>query len=380
MKYFRRRLPALVVLGLIGSGAASPAALACSQHTPVAFWERALQSVSSGDTMAAALPAGRMTTAAAAHAAAAGKSKTESKTESKSKAAPKKKDPANATPRKRWITGSKYIDTTAPSLLRAEGCKAGREHRTGLVILAFGKPAYNGHTYGTILFSNRFAGNFQITSATKAYAVGYAKCLPQDSDAVITLSRGTSNYNIDVPNAVNAGKRWARETKVLQTWLDEHPGIGDHVKSAAAIDAEPAWNPSFHRTHAFFKGYRAFFGDDEDGLALYNFGSLDGGVGEIWSLRQAFYVSGGMKFARVVPEIYFPSMARQWAELARLARERYDREVQFAGLMTQRAPGCGPSRCGMGPVQAHRTLKRALASAKATRELANRLGTVTNIN
>jgi hypothetical protein len=73
-------------------------------------------------------------------------------------------------------------------------------------------------------------------------------------------------------------------------------------------------------------------------------------------------------------------MAKQWAELARMARERYGREVQFAGLMTQRAPGCGPSRCGMGPAQAHRTLKRALASADSTRELADRLAHVTNIN
>ena len=374
LKYFRRRLPAVVALGLVGSGAVSPAALACTQHTPVSFWERALQSVSSTDTAAAALPAGRITTAAKAHKAAAGKTKTE-----KRKAAPKE-EPANATPRKRWITGSRYVQTTDTAALRELGCEAGREHRTGLVVLAFGKPAYNGHTYGTILFSNEFAGNFRITYAMKAYARGYAKCLPQDSDAVITLSRGTSNYNIDVPNTVNAGKRWARETKVLQEWLDAHPGVGDHVRSAAAIDAEPAWNPSFRKTHAFFNGYRSFFGDAEDGLALYNFGSLDGGVGEIWSLRQAFYVSGGMRYARVVPEIYFPSMARQWAELARLARERYGREVQFAGVMTQRAPGCGPSVCGMGPVQAHRTLKRELAAADATRELADQLSTVTNIN
>jgi hypothetical protein len=87
-----------------------------------------------------------------------------------------------------------------------------------------------------------------------------------------------------------------------------------------------------------------------------------------------------MKYARVVPEIYFPSMARQWAELARLARERYGREVQFAGVMTQRAPGCGPSRCGMGPAQAHRTLKRELAALDATRDLADEVTSVTNIN
>jgi len=161
---------------------------------------------------------------------------------------------------------------------------------------------------------------------------------------------------------------------VFAKWLRNHPAIGEHVKAAAAIDAEPAWDPSFHKTRDFFRGFR----DAKTGYLLYNFGSLDGGVGSIWSLRQAFYVSGGMKDARVVPEIYFKVQAKQWAELARLAQKTYGRSVQFAGVMTQHAAGCGV--CGMTPLKAHRTLKQELEGHEATRELASTLSSLTNIN
>jgi hypothetical protein len=65
------------------------------------------------------------------------------------------------------------------------------------------------------------------------------------------------------------------------------------------------------------------FRDARTGHLLYNFGSFDGGVGAIWSARQAFFVAGGMRYARAIPEIYNCAMARQWAELAHIARHRY---------------------------------------------------------
>jgi hypothetical protein len=40
-----------------------------------------------------------------------------------------------------------------------------------------------------------------------------------------------------------------------------------------------------------------------------NYGSLDGGAGGIWNVRQAFYVSGGMRYARAMPEIYSHALA-----------------------------------------------------------------------
>ena len=370
-KYFRRRVPAVAAGAIVAFGIASPAALASpvQQQVPPGLWGDALRRlVESGPTTTNAIPQGRFLLG---DVPADGRA-----TPQPAEKQPAGTQPAQPQPRNKWVTGSHYEQTTAPSVLRAQGCDAGKQSINGLVVLAFGKPSYNGHTYGTILFSDRFVGNRSITYAMKSFARGYVSCLPEGSSAQITLARGTSNYGISVPNPNHAGRRWARETMVLAKWLRYHPAVGQHVRSAAGIDAEPAWDPSFHKTHAFFQGYR----QAATGYLLYNFGSLDGGVGAIWNLRQAFYVAGGMKYARVVPEIYFPQMVHQWAQLARMAERTFHRSVQFAGVMTQRAPGCGRHVCGFGPREAHNRLKHALALVDATRPLSRHLASVTNIN
>jgi hypothetical protein len=328
-------------------GFAAPAALACAQHRPPSsFWAQALRTLETAPKKAPVV------------------------------AKPEVQPKAKGLKVTKWVTGSRYERTTDMRVLFRQGCNAGRERINGLVILAFGKPAYNGHTYGTILFSSRFASNANITAATRAYAAGYARCLPRGSTAQITLARGTSNYDPSTPSMAKAGRKWARETMRLARYLRNHPAVAARVKAAAAIDAEPAWDRDFHETHAFFRGFRAA----RTGYLLYNFGSLDGGVGAIWSLRQAFFVAGGMKDARVVPEIYFQTQARQWAELARLAILRYRRPVQFAGVMTQHSPGCRRRVCGMTPREAHSQLGKALKEHPATRHQVRMLAAVTNIS
>ena len=72
----------------------------------------------------------------------------------------------------------------------------------------------------------------------------------------------------------------------------------------------------------FFHGFRAAV----HGHTLYDYGSLDGGVGAVWSARQAWYVAGGLRHTKALPEIYNSAMAREWAELVRIARGRYHRD------------------------------------------------------
>ena len=219
-------------------------------------------------------------------------------------------------------------------------------------MLAFGKPYYNGHSYGTLTFSGRFASNREITAAMKTFARAYVRCLPRRSRAHIVLARGTSNYYPTVPSMFQAGRKWARETVFFARFL-RRTGLARRVASAAAIDAEPAWNKSFVKTRDFFRGYRAY----GPGHPLYNYGSLDGGVGKYWNARQLWFVTGGMKYARPLPEIYYPEMARQWARMSRIAVRRWGRPLQFAGLMTQHKARCG---CGFRPKEAHRALVREL--------------------
>ena len=130
-------------------------------------------------------------------------------------------------------------------------------------------------------------------------------------------------------------------------------GLDEHVRAAAADDAEPAWDRGFRKTRDFFHGFRS----STQGHTLYDYGSLDGGVGAVWSARQAWYVAGGIRHTKALPEIYNSAMAEQWAKLARIASSRYHRGVEFAGVMTQGTPSCN---CGLRPHAAHRMLAHAL--------------------
>ncbi len=265
-----------------------------------------------------------------------------------------REDPQDPQPTQQQdTTVSLYEQTTNAKLLQRQGCRAADEGRSGVAILDFGKPAYNGRHYGTILFSGRFAANWKITSALLAYARGYAQCAASPT-ASITLARGTSNYHPAVPSAYLAGRAWARETHKLGL-LVAADGLSAHVSSAAADDAEPAWDPAFRATYDFFRGYASLGA----GETLYDYGSLDGGIGAIWTARQAYDVSGGMRDTQVLPEIYSPAMAAEWAQLAAVAQHRLHGQVRFAGVLTQVAPGCG---CSLKPAAAHRVLQRALAN------------------
>jgi hypothetical protein len=251
-------------------------------------------------------------------------------------------------------TLSLYERNANPPRLRRQGCSAARRGETGVVILDFGKLAFGGRRigYGTIDFSDRFLPNHRITMGMLAWARGYVRCLPKRSQKVVTLARGTSNYHPSVPSVRVAGKRWAKTVLALEGKLRRH-GLYRHVRSAAADDAEPAWDRRFTQTRRFIHGFRRW----SQGHTLYDYGSLDGGVGAIWSARQMMYVAGGKGHTAVLPEIYYSSQAREWAELASIAHRWFHRRVHFAGVMTQ-GP-CG--RCGLRPLAAHRALVHALA-------------------
>ena len=271
---------------------------------------------------------------------------------------------------------SLYERTTSIKALRAQGCAAGRKETTGLVVLDFGKLEFRANRggYGTITFADRFASNRAISWAMKSYARGYSRCLPTASPAHITLARGTSNYAQDtIPSTLTAGRLWAGATVAFGNYLKRHHF--DRVTAAAADDVEPAWDRGFKLTYDFFRGYA----HADHGYLLYNYGSLDGGVGGIWKLRQAYYVAGGMQEARAVPEIYNHEMAQQWATLARLSYARYGKPIKLAGLMTQHWTSC--SGCGYTAPKARHELVSELKKVKVMRHTVptRTLASVTNI-
>ena len=268
--------------------------------------------------------------------------------EPKKKAKPKK--PSVAT------TPSHYEYTANPDTLRAQGCADGAAKVNGLVVLDFGEQVHFGE-YGAYNFAKHFDSNAQITTAIEAYAAGYAACLPKHAAAHLTLARGTSNYKILVPSAEEAGKEWATEVVKVGAYLKRHHY--NRITSAAAIDAEPAYDKTFTKTHDFFIG----FSKADRGYLLYNYGSLDGGITSYWNLDQAYYVAGGMKEARAVPQIYNQAMAKEWAELASR------KPIKLEGLMTQYPRGLRSST-------ARHLLRTELAAANVP---SFELGSVTNI-
>ena len=53
-----------------------------------------------------------------------------------------------------FTTTSYYESTTSTSTLQTQGCNAGGASASGVIILDFGRPAYNAGAYGTILFGS----------------------------------------------------------------------------------------------------------------------------------------------------------------------------------------------------------------------------------
>ena len=83
-------------------------------------------------------------------------------------------------------------------------------------------------------------------------------------------------------------------------------GYSSQESSAAADDAEPAWDPGFTSTHDFIAGYNS-----AANWVLFEFGSLESGY---WSRANEYYVAyTGANFP--LPQVYYSSMAASWEEL-----------------------------------------------------------------
>jgi hypothetical protein len=82
-----------------------------------------------------------------------------------------------------------------------------------------------------------------------------------------------------------------------------------------------------------------------------------------------------MKYARIIPQIYYPVMAEQWATMSQIAARVYGKPLKFAGIMTQHTAEC--RSCGFQPKDAHQALVAELR--KEPRTWVWRLPAVTNI-
>jgi hypothetical protein len=219
--------------------------------------------------------------------------------------------PASAAAAYPYVTTSQYESTTSTSTLYNQGCSAGSAGAVGAIILDFGRPAYKAGAYGTMLFgSGGFASNVSILQGMKAFADGYWNCSPVRTQVII--ARGTSNYcptgsgcSLLPPSHTAAGSDWGGRTDDLATYI-ANSGYSSQETSAAAVDAEPAWDPDYTSTHDFISGYNS-----ATSWFMFDYGSLESGY---WSRAAEYYVAyTGANFP--FPEIYYSSMATSWEAL-----------------------------------------------------------------
>jgi hypothetical protein len=268
-----------------------------------------------------------------------------------------------------FVTGSIYESTVDLSTLYAQGCGAGGASANGVVILDWGRPAYD-NTWGTIDFADNFEPNGAVLDATKAFARGYVDCLPNGSGARISLAMGTNNScsnedprccprhrcRHEPPNFRKAGRFWAWQVNGLQAYLSAN-GLSRHVHASAADDAEPAWDPAFTATYDFLRGFADTYGY---AYTMWDFGSLDPGY---WTRWKEWTVAYGLKPNIPFPEIYYPDNAVQWEQLDQWAVSHTGKPMRIYGVLSQWANGFD---CGFTPRQGYRAMLAQLQSDPAT--------------
>lgn len=218
-------------------------------------------------------------------------------------------------------TTSRYMTTVDSVTLFNLGCA--QTYQSGLLILDFGSPRYNGTDYGTSLFQG-FAAISSIESAVRYFLNGYYVC---GGGGFMTVAVGTTSHGSQVTS--EHGAAWGEMMTRLNNYISNYR---DRLAVVGAIDIEPGGVPntgwsSPTVTRAWVDGYSS-----TSPVRYYNYGSADGcqttGTSPCnngWTPEDLWYVSWGSPANPLpVPEIYYnapplqPVNALQWINLATL--------------------------------------------------------------
>jgi hypothetical protein len=276
-------------------------------------------------------------------------------------------------------TNISYYENTLdlPSLTNyyKQGCAAAARGDAGVVILEFGQPRNLGTpanpAYGTRLvgpaaqlaYISNPSSDIDITNAVEQFAKGFHDAYNSPNPNCprafgllrqITLAVGVNNqFNaLPTPTVEVSGhaQAWAAMVKQIKNDIAAY----SEVSLAAAIDAEPDFDPSYSFTKQWTETY-----DSAGVSAYYNFGSTDGypnlapgdptpivpspfGCCSAWSVDKLYHVSYGLSRALSLPEIYVPTYAREWNRVKRWSIESHQSLIMsFVGEMSE----CATSPC-----------------------------------
>ncbi len=271
------------------------------------------------------------------------------------------------------VTTSIYESDTNSSTLYNQGVQAGQKSTTGVVILDFGRPAYDAstNTYGTLdTINNNFHSFDSIVSAMEQFAQGfwsYSGCCPHIYLALGTnnsfASGGCSGCKDQVPSETNAGGKLADKVSVLKGAVDG--GVyGNQVTGTAADDLEPNWDstaPGAEAGGTNNGAYTYYFlsqfnqsdpSEPHPSFQLWDYGSNESGY---WTNDMEYYAAQGT-FEYDFGQVYTSNMAQDWENLdywAVTAGGGY-RYFWVSGV-TNQAPACVQGVC-LTPTQSYDTM------------------------
>jgi len=259
-------------------------------------------------------------------------------------------------------TASYYEFSADTVSLAAQGRVAARAGSQGLVVLDFGRPAFDGVSDGTIDFSGDFVSLAAIQLAVESYLRDYAVSAPRG--ARLNVAVGTNNScgtgqpcgavvcgcRDEPPDLTAWGAQFAATVIRLRSWAASVKA-SVHLKVIAGDDAEPSNDPGFRNTAAVLRGYAGAVGGFQPSMVDY--GSAEPGF---WTLDQVYQVAYGFKPDLPVPEIYYGTDVADWAAVVSYAHSRYGVAMTMFGVLTDSPVGNSPQSAYSQLVSAMRHL------------------------
>jgi hypothetical protein len=248
-------------------------------------------------------------------------------------------------------TTSHYEYDGDPASLYQQGQEAGTAAAQGLVILDFGRPAFDGSTYGMIDHADGFVSLASVVTAVQSYIRAYFQTAPANTHLYLAI--GTNNScgtgqpcgdivcgcNYQPPSFSVFGAQLAAIVEQVQSWATSFrssSGLTDRVTVVAGDDAEPAYDPAYVNTYDLLSGYANAVGGYEP--AMVDYGSAEPGY---WSESQLLKVANGFAPDVAVPEIYEQIDATEWANLVSYG-QNLGEPVTIFGMLGDPTTGTSP--------------------------------------
>ncbi len=249
-------------------------------------------------------------------------------------------------------TTSYYAATMNSQTFYNKGCAQGRNSAyyggpsDGMVILAFGQPAYENNQYGQYIYDANYSfhSTAEIETVVESYARGFWNCTPWYGP-LIRIAIGTSNQG-SITNYAH-GAAWATMVRDVSDFVNSQPNWATQISIAGAGDIEVNWS-NIARMRDWIAGYNSVSGrrpyydfGDAAGCYPYNGGS-GWNCANGWTSEDVWFKTYGAAPAQSVPEIYFttnnnvPRIGGQWQKLSLYAWINHGHTtIGFMGTMAQ---------------------------------------------